>query len=347
MIMEMYETGSGFQIYRLPLTAFPGMEVNIYVVLAGEYAVLIDTGSGFGAANDQIREGFLEISKQTGQTFNFESLTHVLITHAHIDHFGGIPFIEKHAAPKLGVYILDKRILANYEDSLAFASRKLDCFFTEAGLDDQQRGQLMDLYRINKSLFHSVGVDFTYESIGMRLGPFEMLHVPGHTAGHVLIRVDGCVFTGDHILEDISPHQAPEQITPSTGLGHYLHSLDRSLDWLDGSEKIFPGHKLPITNAAAVIQRIKDVHRRRLQHVLDICREPKTILEISKELFDKVNGYHVLLALEEAGAHVEYLHQRGLLAIHNLSEWESSRTPIPLCYQLIESNYKWDSNLIL
>ena len=60
----------------------------------------------------------------------------------------------------------------------------------------------------------------------MRLGPFEMLHVPGHCAGHVAIRLHDVLFSGDHVLERTSPHQSPERLTLSTGLDHYLKSLE-------------------------------------------------------------------------------------------------------------------------
>ncbi len=46
-------------------------------------------------------------------------------------------------------------------------------------------------------------------------------------------------------------------------------------------------------------------------------------------------GYHVLLAIEEAGAHVEYLHQRGRLRIVNLDELESDNCPVVTRYRRI------------
>jgi hypothetical protein len=49
-----------------------------------------------------------------------------------------------------------------------------------------------------------------------------------------------------------------------------------------------------------------------------------------------VHGYNVLLALEEAGAHVEYLAQRGRLRISNLAEMESNSGPISIYYQRID-----------
>jgi hypothetical protein len=48
-----------------------------------------------------------------------------------------------------------------------------------------------------------------------------------------------------------------------------------------------------------------------------------------------VNGYNVLLAIEEAGAHVEYLHQRGRLRIVNVDELESNNGPVVTCYRRI------------
>jgi hypothetical protein len=66
---------------------------------------------------------------------------------------------------------------------------------------------------------------------------------------------------------------------------------------------------------------------------MDLLGEPRTIRDISKKLFGKVSNYNVLLALEETGAHVEYLYQRGLLSIANLSEYESRIGSVPIIYQ--------------
>jgi hypothetical protein len=76
------------------------------------------------------------------------------------------------------------------------------------------------------------------------------------------------------------------------------------------------------------IAQIIQFHQSRLDKVLAICSEPKSIAAISKELFGKVEGYHVLLALEEAGAHAEYLYQRGELIAANLEEIEQTRHPV-------------------
>jgi glyoxylase-like metal-dependent hydrolase (beta-lactamase superfamily II) len=235
----------------------------------------------------------------------------------------------------LGVHELDRRNLTHYEERRTVAARHLARFLVEAGVPAERQEGLMAMYAFTKSLFYSVCVDFTYQELGMTLGPFEFLHVPGHSAGHVVIRFHDILFSGDHVLEDISPHQAPESLTLFTGLGHYLDSLDKLEAWAGDIRLTLGGHREPIHDLPARIQAIREVHRDRLEQVREMLAAPHTIAEISRQLFGEVHGYNVLLALEEAGAHVEYLDQRGILSIENLDELEQANGPVALRYRAI------------
>ncbi len=330
--VRLFTTSGGARIARLPLRAFPGLLSYAYVVYKDEYRILIDTGSGFGECNQDLEAGLREAASLLGNAPLPEGLTHILITHGHIDHFGGLPYLRERTAAPVGIHELDRRVLTNYEERLAWVAHHLNVFLIEAGVQEERRAQLMEMYLLGKQLYCSQSVDFTFEAAGMRLGPFEMLHVPGHAPGHVIIRVDDVALGGDHILDDISPHQAPEQLTFYTGLGHYLHSLGKAEAWLRGVRLLLGGHKEPVTDIPARIANIRSLHRERLQAVLDLLEEPHTIAEISKALFGTVKGYHILLALEETGAHVEYLYQRGYLRIANLSTLGKDFSPRPLRY---------------
>ena len=61
--------------------------------------------------------------------------------------------------------------------------------------------------------------------------------------------------------------------------------------------------------------------------MLDLCATPSTIQDVSHNLFGVVTGYNMLLALEETGAHIEYLYQRGELAVANLGDVEHNQQP--------------------
>ena len=334
--LRTFEGLQGAKIYQIPLQVFPILSGYVYLVLvedAGvEYRVLIDTGSGYGDSNKHLEEGLQAISAESGREIGLQDLTHVFITHGHIDHFGGLSYVRPRTNALVGVHELDLRNLTNYDERLTMVARRLAQYILEAGVPEGKRDELLQMYLLTKRLYHSIEVDFTYEASGMRVGPFEMLHVPGHCAGHVVIRLGDVLFSGDHILNETSPHQSPEHLTLSTGLDHYLKSLDLLEGWATAIRLVLGGHKEPIIDLPTRVAEIRQLHAARLTQVLDLLKEPHSVNEISQSLFGEVHGYNVLLALEEAGAHVEYLYQRGLLGIANLDEIAKNGSTVPILY---------------
>lgn len=203
-----FESPSGAHIYRLPVEAFPNMWANLYLVHSGDMLTLIDTGSGSDKSNADLQRGFIE----TG--YQLSDLTHILLTHGHIDHYGGLVSLREKTKAQIGVHELDWQTIAQHESRLALMSRRLESFLRQAGVPDEQCEQFLQMYRFTKALYRSVPVDLTYESAGMRIGPFEMIHAPGHCPGHVAVKLDEVVFCGDLVLEHITPHQSPEELTP-------------------------------------------------------------------------------------------------------------------------------------
>ncbi|NJD59944.1 MAG: MBL fold metallo-hydrolase [Anaerolineales bacterium] len=334
--MNTYQTSSKAEIYQIQLHEFPQLIGNVYLVIFGKYRVLIDSGSGFGEANEELETGFEEVGNLRGEPITFSQLSHIFITHGHIDHFGGLPYIRERSQAKICIHELDRRIVSNHEERLSIAAHRLEEFLTEAGVSAEQRENELAMYKITKSLYRSVNVDLTYEAVGMRLGPFSFTHVPGHCAGHVIIQLHDVLFSGDHILEKTSPHQAPEQITLSTGLETYLSSLEIARKLSKKVRLTLCGHENPVYDLNGRIEEIRKVHRERLQTIIKLLTNPHTIAELSKYLFGKVEGYTILLALEEAGAHVEYLYQRGYLKIANLTEIEENPNLVPIQYQSVD-----------
>jgi hypothetical protein len=83
------------------------------------------------------------------------------------------------------------------------------------------------------------------------------------------------------------------------------------------------------------ILEIKQAHKIRLDQVVEFFTVPNTIDACAQALFRDVRGYNILLALEETGAHVEYLYERGFLGVDNLVEFEHSNGPVPILYKRI------------
>lgn len=322
-----FVTGAGRIIYSFRVRSFPTLVNNIYIIDDGEGLILVDCGSGMPQANAELAAGFSAVSDAFGRAVSLADISTILITHGHIDHFGGLNFIRQHTDAPIGVHILDRRVLSNHEERVVFSYRRLETFLESAGVSAEQREALMSVYLFAKTYYRSTPVQFLLEEGQPTIGGIGVYHVPGHCPGQVCLAVDDVLLTADHVLSRITPHQAPESITHHMGLSHYLDSLGKIAALTDYRLGL-GGHEEPIDDIPGRIGDIRHAHDERLGKIADICREPKSISEISRELFGRVDSYHVLLALEETGAHVEYLHQRGELVAANLEEIERTSHPV-------------------
>jgi glyoxylase-like metal-dependent hydrolase (beta-lactamase superfamily II) len=326
---KKYLTSTGRTIYTFPVLAFPGLVANIYLIDDGERLILVDCGSGLDTSNQELAAGFDQLAEAYDPRVSLAAIDLILITHGHMDHFGGLPFVRQFTDAPVGVHPLDRRVLSNYEERVVVASRHLETFLRRAGVSDKHLVNLMAMYAWAKDRYRSTPVDFTLAEGRPVMDDLDIqvYHVPGHCPGQVCLRVDDILLTADHVLARTTPHQAPESITNHMGLSHYLDSLGH-VECLEGITLALGGHEDPMTDLPGRIADIRQLHDIRLEQVLDIAREPRSIAEISQELFGQVNGYHVLLALEEAGAHVEYLYQRGEMVAANVAEIEHDPDPV-------------------
>ena len=314
-----YETPGGAKIHRIPLEVFPNFWAYVYLVQKDAYYVLIDAGSGTESSHGNLLSGLQEAGLQPSE------LTHILLTHGDIDHFGGLSKLRAMTRAKIGIHELDVQTVAYHEARLALGGRRLDSFLTEAGLSEDAHEQILSLYRFSKAIYRSVPVDFTYEAVGMQLGPFEFVHLPGHSPGHAAIRVDEAVFCGDMVVEGVTPHLSPESITPHSGLDHYLQSLARLQHWAKDARLIFNGHDDMISDLPAQINATKQNILRRMGRATQALGEPLTIEEVCEAVYGETGGYNQMLVIEKTGAYVEYLYEHGMIEITNPEEMEQGK----------------------
>ena len=309
-----FETMGGAKIQRLPLEVFPNFWAYGYVVQKDELCVLIDVGSGTEKSHQDLLGGLQKAELAPSD------LTHILLTHAHIDHYGGLSQLRPLTQAKIGVHELDFQTIAHHEARLALISRRLAAFLTETGLAAEAREEILNIYRLTKAIYQSVPVDFTYEAVHMQLGSFEFIHLPGHCPGHVAIRLHDVIFCGDMVVQGVTPHLAPESIQPYSGLDHYLESLSRFQRWAGEAHLVLNGHNDVIINLPALIESTKQNVLRRMSRAVEALGEPLTMEEVCQAVYGETKGYNQMLVIEKTGAYVEYLYEHGLIEITNLDE---------------------------
>ncbi|NJC95616.1 MAG: MBL fold metallo-hydrolase [Anaerolineae bacterium] len=315
-VPAVFETAGGTKVHRIPLQAFPNFWAFAYLVQAKAGNFLIDTGSGTDLSHEDLLSGLQQAGIQPSE------LSCILLTHAHIDHYGGLSKLKPLTDAKIGVHELDVQTVAHHDARLALIGRRLASYLAETGLAAETREQLLGIYRFTKAIYRSVPVDFTYESKDMQVGPFELVHLPGHCPGHVVMRLEDVLFCGDMVVDGVTPHLSPESINPYSGLDHYLTSLEKLKQWAVGARLILNGHDDPITDLSASIELTRQHIIRRMSRALQALHEPLTISEVCTAIYGGMSGYNQLLVMEKTGAYIEYLYEHAMIEVTNPEEVE-------------------------
>jgi glyoxylase-like metal-dependent hydrolase (beta-lactamase superfamily II) len=324
--VRRFTTAGGRDIYRLPIETFPDHVNNLYLVVDGGRTLLVDAASHVATARDDLARAGAVLAAVHGLAGALDEIGDLVVSHGHIDHYGGAGLWKQRGA-RVHIHELDARVLTRFEERVVVAAIGLRLFLQSAGVDAAERAELERMYLLGKHLFRPVPIDRALTD-GSEVCGVRAHHVPGHCPGQVCLQVDDVLLTADHVLPRITPHQAPESITASTGLDHYFESLEK-IRRVGGVTLALPGHEEPILDLAARTLEIEAFHRARLEKVRAICAgEPRTVKEVTRELFGEHEGYGRILAYEEAGAHVEYLARRGRLEIANLDDFQGQENPV-------------------
>jgi len=325
-IVSTYTTSSGIVIYKFPVWAFENHITNCYLVL-DDALTLIDCSSAIDDANGSLERCFENARSEFGLTATLKDVDRLIITHGHIDHFGGANHVLETSGAELAIHELDVSTLQNFEERTIVASKDLQVFLGRSGMKASHIEAMLEMNRWSKGIFKPVQVDKVLAEGPMLNSPFHVYHAPGHCPGQVCLLLDDILFTADHVLDRITPHQSPESITRNMGLGHYIDAL-KKIQQVEGVRLGLGGHLGDVPDVGARIDETIAFHEKRLEKTLSICKEPKTLADVSLELFGPRESYHILLAILEAGAHVEYLYERGRLQVENHEAIEHASNPV-------------------
>lgn len=321
---ERFESNTGVRIYRVPCEAFPGFTAYVHLAIGAGPPTLIDTGSGFGPCNEQITRGIEGLRDKFAEQITLADIGRIVITHGHIDHFGGLSHLVEKTGAEVAIHGLDRGVIDAFDERVLLGKRGVSAFFARAGIPLERRDELLGMYSFSKAHVKGARVHRVLAD-GDRLDGLEFIHTPGHCPGQVCVAIGDILLTADHVLPHTTPHLSPESIFRSTGLAHFFASLDRVRARTE-FRLALGGHEAPFTNLTTRIDEIRDSHLRKLDRVraaIECSPAPPTAYEITISMYPRVSGFNQLLAIEQVGAQVEFLHEHGQARVANLDELEA------------------------
>ena len=229
--------------------------VNIGVLKAADgKTVLIDTG-----LNDTAARKVLRALQEEDRT-----VTAIITTHGHADHFGGNSFVVKRTGATVHAPLMDEAILR-------YPILQPITLFAGADPPASMRGGFM--------LAEPSPVDVTYEAGTMQVEGIEInvVALPGHSANQMGLLVDGVFYCADVVLPDrvIERYKMP-----------YLYSVGDHLTSLDAASGVahiaaVPGHGPVLHQAGQLIDDNRTLVLDVADRIVRIARErlmPEEIL---------------------------------------------------------------------
>src|SRR5207248_796780 len=202
--------------YMLPIETLPNHVNNVYLVLAKAHPpLLVDAGSGIARTEEDFARAARVLAEVYGEGDVLGRVADVVITHGHIDHFGGVGRWRERGA-RLHVHEHDLRVLTNFSERIVVSTLAVRAFWQHAGVPAAEREEMEKMYVGGKNFFQPVPVEHVLTD-GGRVYDYIAHHTPGHCPGQICLQIDNLLLTADHVLPKITPHQSPESITPSTG----------------------------------------------------------------------------------------------------------------------------------
>lgn len=137
----------------------------------------------------------------------------------------------------------------------------------------------------------------------------------GHAPEHLTLwsRDDALVIAGDQIISSISPNIGVYPTEPDADpLGEWLDSCARLSALARPDQLVLSGHKLPFTGLPTRMRQLAENHHGALKRLEKHLATPRTAAQCFPPLFKRrIDGGTYGLALVEAVAHLNHLHQAG------------------------------------
>jgi glyoxylase-like metal-dependent hydrolase (beta-lactamase superfamily II) len=307
-------------IHRIPVPVpflHAGGPANAYLVEEeGGGLLMFDTGLAAGEGTAALDAGFQRLG------FEYGRVSRIVVSHGHVDHFGGARHVQERAGRELPVlaHPVDAPkltaggwVFRDHADAYAAHLVRLGApAETMAAVMAESAPAFEIAQAVARTEPLADGQVLRGRDVTLRV-----LHAPGHTPGLVVLHdaEHRLLLSNDHLLERISPNPLID-LGPEDRPGWFrpLVAYERSIRAVRDLEidAVLPGHGPPFAGHRRVIDSLLGFQGRRQARLRALVGErPRTPWELSRVLFPHAGATELFLTLSETIANLEALEARG------------------------------------
>ena len=285
----------------IPLSQTGG-PASVYLIDNADGSLsLFDTALGTTESLRALEQGFTEAGRRV------EEVTRILVSHGHVDHFGGARQVAGRSGARVFVHPADASKVTRFLWPEAVRERHRR-YLRRMGVPGALVAELEGMEETNELLGERVEAAEPLvegERIAFARFEAEVMHLPGHTAGLVGLHVPErrVLLSSDFLLPGVLPNPMLElgeggEEGKLRSLDAYFESSRRvealELDW------ILPGHGEPFADHRAVLAWLERARERRQAELLERFREgPRTAFELACGGRGRVRRLQLFMVLSE------------------------------------------------
>ena len=294
--LDVRTVAPGVRRFTVPL-AFPSPDhLHVHVVDTPDGDLLIDCGAK--GSEDSLHAGLTELGTRPER---------LLITHAHIDHWGVATLLVDSVMAHPGVESTFRFVRTRDHGSL---------------IDEAYRAAFDSAFDGMDGLVTGVP-EIEPLADGDVIGDWRVIYTPGHDPGHICLfrESDGVLLCGDVLLPGFTPNIQPSS-DGSDALADFLASLRRLAEL--PVTLVLPAHGERYTDAAGRARELISHHEERLDTLRDAMRSGTTRLRDLRNATFRMEGANRgdrMLAAMETFAHLEYLRIAGEAEMSSEGDW--------------------------
>lgn len=277
---------------------------NSYLLKDADGGILIDAGCGFEECYGKIKEFLSENGLAPADIHT------VVLSHAHPDHMGAMPFLLQESSPRIIIHSLEAPLAI--ENELLNATFDIDHIKKYYGdrLGGAEPLGINEYFSALCPMGSAAATDTVEDGDVLQLGGrrFEVVHTPGHAPGHICLydRENRLLLSGDVVGAVVAWY------CPSGGGGArgYLESLDR-IEALDVAT-ILPSHGGEINDVRGAILKTRSFILAREARIIKLLESGEmSLLDLTDDLF--AGAARMFPGLQITDSHLQKLEEDGLV----------------------------------